>query len=306
MPTYFKDMLYIDNDGTAKAKLYDKSGNFVAEGIVNVIAHTFKGGGKIITYDNIGQNYLTKKDSVAFGLYRNQDIKNYQAAPSGYLAYLIATYFLSDTLSTETSRTEGISWLQKGVDAHQDVLCAVELSNILYSGTYNQPKDVNKSFSILLNGMSYLLKNPTVIDSYNALESDEDEQEMILEIIDDGFLRLAQYYISGIGTEKNEQQAINWYEKGASIGSPSCAMMLGDLYYNGSNTLAKDPAKALGYYENNPGAKYIPEFMYKAAKMYLDGIGTAKNREKALGLLRKAASLYHKEFKELLTQLGEK
>jgi len=305
MPTYFRGMAFIGSDGLTDAELYE-NGRYVSKGVVNVINHTFKGGGEIKTYFDIRQNYITKKDSAAFGLYRNQQIKNYQTASSGYLAYWIALDFLSDTVSRETSWAEGISWLQKGIDINHDVLCAVKLSNILYSGAYNQPKDVNKSFSILLNGMSWLVKNPAIIDNYFAVESDEDEQDVIMEIIDEGFLYLGQDYMTGTGTEKNEQQAINWYEKGANIGSPSCAMVLGDLYYNGSNTLAKDPARALSYYENNPGAEYMPEFMYKAAKMYLDGVGTVKNKEKALGLLRKAALLYHKQSKELLTQLGEK
>ena len=306
MPTYFRDMSYVSKEGVAKASLY-KENKFVSAGVLNVTDKSYKWDSGSLTYTTVGQKYLNRKDSVTFGLYRAEDIKAYQKNPSGFLAFCIAEDFLGDSLNSEILWPEGIKWLREGIDNRHDPICALKLSEIVRYGRYYTTLDMKKSLDIAEQGLTYLVKHPEILDDYYEFTADdEDYQDMIFDMVNDSFFLLAYHYMKGKYFEKNEQQAIYWYEKGVSFGSAASAVALGDLYYNGSAAIPKDYKKALNYYENGPEAQYNSELLYKAGKMYLEGLGTDKNREKAIALLQKSASFYNKDAKELLAKIGEK
>jgi len=317
MPTWFRDVETLDASGEAKASAprFNTAARldadaYTSKGLVSVTKRTYTDRYKTYSIDNVEQNYLSKKDSVTFGLLKKPSnnnriemLKIYQEVPSGYLAARIAMEYLADSLD-KASVQQGIEWLKKGIESHNDALCAVEFSSLLINGYPNVPKDENKAFLLLNKTMSDIVKDPSILEKYDDLATDEDEADAIFEMLTEGFRAMAYCYMNGIGTGKDEKQAISWFEKGVNLGDPYCGLILGDLYYKGGQTATKDPAKALSYYEIAADG-FIADAMYKAANMYLDGIGTVKNRDKAIALLKKASSLTHKEAKELLIKLGE-
>jgi TPR repeat protein len=70
------------------------------------------------------------------------------------------------------------------------------------------------------------------------------------------FMNVADCYRHGdIGATKKPDiaDAAIWYEKSANTGSPTAALALGDLYYNGDG-FSKDRSKALFWYERAASA----------------------------------------------------
>ena len=84
-------------------------------------------------------------------------------------------------------------------------------------------------------------------------------------------------------------------------------MKLGNLYYDGTETLAKDRQKALRYYADayrkNPDEKlFSPELLYLLATAYQNGDGLEKDLEKATELFALAAD---KGYKDAMIQAGK-
>ena len=101
--------------------------------------------------------------------------------------------------------------------------------------------------------------------------------------------------LKGLGVAKNEIEAYNWFCKGAEdeVGSPAATYMKGECLFYGvgvEENKAEAAAcfeKALSY-EYTDNERIIPS-MLAMANCYENGLGIAKNGEKALGLYKQAA-----------------
>jgi len=131
-------------------------------------------------------------------------------------------------------------------------------------------------------------------------------------------------YANGLGIEKNEKEAVKWYQKAAAQGEADAQLNLGMMYSAGRG-VEKDPKKAMEWYlraaeqgnasaQNNIGSLYFNgegvqkddrkavEWYSKAARqgvamaqnslggMYVKGWGVEKDLNKGLDWIMKAAN----------------
>ncbi|MGA8885000.1 MAG: tetratricopeptide repeat protein [Acinetobacter sp.] len=64
----------------------------------------------------------------------------------------------------------------------------------------------------------------------------------------EAIFQLAQFYESGTGTAKNEEQALYWYKRLADRGNPQALEKMGDLYMKGAAGVIKDRQAAYDCY----------------------------------------------------------
>lgn len=102
---------------------------------------------------------------------------------------------------------------------------------------------------------------------------------------------LGYAYQKGRGVAVDEQLARSFYERAAGLGSGAALSNLGYAYKNGLMGLAKNVAKARDYYERGAAAGNATA-MNNLAMMYIEGDGVARDREKGMELLRRAADLF--------------
>ena len=101
--------------------------------------------------------------------------------------------------------------------------------------------------------------------------------------------RLGWMLLNGIGTEKDIQQARNYFEKAASVGNSFAAYQLGKLYLGGEGIL-KDIPEALRWF--NIAAQQKNQFAeYALGCLYLKGEDVPKDAEKAISHLKSVAAL---------------
>ena len=98
----------------------------------------------------------------------------------------------------------------------------------------------------------------------------------------------AQMLQLGQGVEKNEAEALKWYQKSAEAGNHFSQANMGLLYQTGRCGVTKDFAKAAEWYrkaaeQGNPYAQYY------LANLYENGNGVEKNMKKSTELLEQAA-----------------
>lgn len=100
-----------------------------------------------------------------------------------------------------------------------------------------------------------------------------------------GYRYLAEFYLKGIGTIKNIDKAVEYYQKGFELGDYDSGYQL-SLYHIKN----KDFSSALKYLfvgiENN----HIPSIKL-LANMYINGDGVSKDAQIAINLLNKAKEL---------------
>jgi TPR repeat protein len=123
-------------------------------------------------------------------------------------------------------------------------------------------------------------------------------------------LVIGNYYLKGIGVDKNYSSALYWYRLALEKGEYDAYIKLSMMYENGYG-VDVDYEKAtkylriacIHYKSYNEGNNYIISFMklenlaedgivsaqYNLAEIYLQGIGVQRNFENALSLYQKAA-----------------
>ena len=105
------------------------------------------------------------------------------------------------------------------------------------------------------------------------------------------FLGCAHVY--GKGVRQNVDQGLDYLSRSFALGDLNAAYSLGALYRNGGEigyfTCQKDPAQALACYEA-AAQRGIPDAMYRAGMMYLNGEGTVADSTKAGVYLQMAAA----------------
>jgi len=88
----------------------------------------------------------------------------------------------------------------------------------------------------------------------------------------DASLTLASLYMTGYGVPKDNQKALDWYQKAANTGHLPSLNLLGTLFLNGQAGL-KDSQKAFKYYKKAAENGYAPA-QYNLARLYAHGEGT--------------------------------
>jgi len=102
-------------------------------------------------------------------------------------------------------------------------------------------------------------------------------------------VQYAQMLYMGQGMEKNEAEALKWYQKSAESGNHYAQANLGLFFQTGGCGVKEDIAKAIEWYgkaakQGNPNAQYY------LATIYENGNGVAKDMKKAVELYGKAAN----------------
>ena len=100
---------------------------------------------------------------------------------------------------------------------------------------------------------------------------------------------LALMYLNGIGVEKDEEKAFEWYEKSAKLNYAPAQLALAGMYLNGRG-VEKDEEKAFEWCEKSAKLNYAPA-QFNLALMYLEGMGVEKDEEKAFEWYEKSAKL---------------
>ncbi len=99
----------------------------------------------------------------------------------------------------------------------------------------------------------------------------------------------AQMLQSGQGVEKNEAEALKWYQKAAEAGNDYAQANMGVFCQTGSCGMTKDIAKAAEWYDKaaKQGNAYAQFYL---ARLYENGNGVEKNVNKAAEFYEKAAN----------------
>ena len=111
---------------------------------------------------------------------------------------------------------------------------------------------------------------------------------------------LAFMYAKGIGTEKNEEQAVYWYQKAAEQGHLNSQFNLGVIYAKGRG-VEQDYARAFMWYQKAAEQGDVTA-QATVAMMLMKGIGTDKNYKEAFNWYHSAAEKGHLNS---MFQLGE-
>lgn len=103
---------------------------------------------------------------------------------------------------------------------------------------------------------------------------------------------LAQYNKMGIHIEKNLQQAINLYDKSASLGNINAMIHMARYYLVGAEPwISKDETKAIQMYRRLVNENNNPYAMFHLAYCYENGIALDKDIDKAQELYQKSCEL---------------
>ena len=139
---------------------------------------------------------------------------------------------------------------------------------------------------------------------YYGLSVDKNEAKALegLESIAIKNHYLAQAFLSIDYLNKEDYtKAFYWTKKAVEYGDKECQYALAELYFNGLGT-QKNEIEAVKWYKKSAEQGFA-EAQYFLANCYLNGLGVKEDKEKALNLLKKAAKQGHKQAKEDLEEL---
>ncbi len=113
---------------------------------------------------------------------------------------------------------------------------------------------------------------------------------------EDAAFRIGLCYLKGLGIDKDEQTAFEWFLSGARLGSPNAMYMLGECYLFGVGTASNDESAANSFISamelydkrESEDEKNIP-LMLALAQCFERGIGTEKDGSRALSIYKRAA-----------------
>ncbi len=103
--------------------------------------------------------------------------------------------------------------------------------------------------------------------------------------------KLALMYGKGVGTTKNNQEAVKWLRKAAEQGLVDAQFTLGTLYDNG-NGVQKNPKKAADWYLKSAEGGFV-NAQFTVGMVYRLGKGVRQSNSEAVKWLRKAADQGH-------------
>lgn len=102
---------------------------------------------------------------------------------------------------------------------------------------------------------------------------------------------LAFMYAKGIGTQRNEEEAVNWYLEAAGHGHLNSQFNLGVIYAKGRG-VQQDYTKAFYWYQKAAEQNDVTA-QATLAMMYLKGIGVERNKSAAFNWYHRAAEQGH-------------
>ena len=101
------------------------------------------------------------------------------------------------------------------------------------------------------------------------------------------YITFGNDYYYGRGVEKNEDVALNWYQKAAELGDGKASLILGDMfnyyYRDGENH-----EMAFYWYQKSADLGYT-EGQQAVGYMYKNGLGVEEDHKKAFYWYKKAA-----------------
>lgn len=103
--------------------------------------------------------------------------------------------------------------------------------------------------------------------------------------------KLALMYGKGVGTSKNNQEAVRWLHKSSEQGLIDAQFTLGTLYDNG-NGVQKDSKKAADWYLKSAEGGLV-NAQFTVGMVYRLGKGVRQSNSEAVKWLRKAADQGH-------------
>lgn len=95
-------------------------------------------------------------------------------------------------------------------------------------------------------------------------------------------------YANGLGVERNEAEAVAWYERAAGRGHTGAQVNLAILYDDGIGILAPDPRRAAALFRQAADAG-SPEAQNSLGRMYKAGRGVPRDPRQAAVWLERAA-----------------
>ena len=108
---------------------------------------------------------------------------------------------------------------------------------------------------------------------------------------------LAEYYLLGKGTAKNNSKVAYWYEKSAEQGYPEAQYELANYCYYG-----KDDSKAFSLYKEAAEKGHLMA-QYELAHCYQYGVGVENDNDQAYFWYKKAAEKGYKDSRDKLVEL---
>lgn len=102
-------------------------------------------------------------------------------------------------------------------------------------------------------------------------------------------LELGNMFASGIGTDKSEESALEWFRKAAAKGESGALYAVGEFYFFGRGGLARDPKMAI-YYLTQAAGYNDPHAQNLLGDIYRKGIGVNKNLAEAYRLFSQASA----------------
>ncbi len=101
------------------------------------------------------------------------------------------------------------------------------------------------------------------------------------------------------GLARDDIKAVEWYQKAAQQGFAKAETNLGDMYFYGRGGLDKSYDQALSWYLK-AAQQDFPDAQYRLGYMYEEGLGAAKDVQRAVKLYRSAASEGYPDAENLL------
>ena len=117
-------------------------------------------------------------------------------------------------------------------------------------------------------------------------------------------VNLAMRYANGYGVEKNQTQAVNWWEKAAAQECPEAQFRLA-VCYDFANGVIQDLQKAVSLYQK-AAEKSHPMAQYFLWLCYVEGKGVETNIDQAIEWLQKSAKLELKNAQDKLDEYHRK
>ena len=117
--------------------------------------------------------------------------------------------------------------------------------------------------------------------------------------------RLALFYMDGVGTKQNIDEAIKWFEEAIEVGNMEAALNLGYLYET-ENGVEKDLSQAIKYYKKSAEGGMV-RAQLKLGNCYKTGTcGVSQDLKEALKWYQKAADQGNEEAQKLVASLSKK
>lgn len=215
-----------------------------------------------------------------------QTISNIQSEKNEYVIVSpIQNTLRTQRLKTFATNLGGFIYYEnylnkRQLDEDRDWTCAV----LLCSSITKQEQIESECDRVFEEARSFYEQR----DKYYDKEKGLDLFDRILSCAEYGDKRcqnlLGIWYKDGIGTEQNNELALEWFMKAAEQDYAPTYVNIGNLYHKGLG-VEKDNNKAVHYYKEGANRKH-PACQNRLGRCYLKGIGVDVNKDLAFSLFK--------------------